>query len=105
MSERIQFGKLHEVIDPPNLIELQIKSYDEFFQKGVDPLKRRSIGLQAVFREFFPIFGFEEKSSLDFVSYQLDDPKIGPVESQLEGLTYSAPLYVTFRYKDERVTK
>ncbi len=105
MSERIQFGKLHEVIDPPNLIELQIKSYDEFFQKGIDPLKRRNIGLQAVFREFFPIFGFEEKSSLDFVSYQLDEPKIGPVESQLEGLTYSAPLYVTFRYKDEKVTK
>ena len=105
MSERIQFGKLHEVIDPPNLIELQIKSYDEFFQKGVDPLKRRGVGLQAVFREFFPIFGFEEKSNLDFVSYQLDEPKIGPVESQLEGLTYSAPLYVTFRYKDEKVTK
>lgn len=105
MSERIQFGKLHEVIDPPNLIELQIKSYDEFFQKGIDPLKRRNIGLQAVFREFFPIYGFEEKSSLDFVSYQLDEPKIGPVESQLEGLTYSAPLYVTFRYKDEKVTK
>ena len=105
MSERIQFGKLHEVIDPPNLIELQIKSYDEFFQKGIDPLKRRSVGLQAVFREFFPIYGFEEKSNLDFVSYQLDEPKIGPVESQLEGLTYSAPLYVTFRYKDEKVTK
>jgi len=105
MSERIQFGKLHEVIDPPNLIELQIKSYDEFFQKGVDPLKRRSVGLQAVFREFFPIYGFEEKSNLDFVSYQLDEPKIGPVESQLEGLTYSAPLYVTFRYKDEKVAK
>ncbi len=105
MSERIYFGKLNEAIDPPNLIELQIKSYEEFFQKGVDPLKRRNIGLQAVFREFFPIYGFEEKSHLDFVSYHLEEPKIGPVESQLEGLTYSAPLYVTFRYKDERVTK
>jgi len=105
MSERIYFGKLNEAINPPNLIELQIKSYEEFFQKGVDPLKRRNVGLQAVFREFFPIYGFEEKSYLDFVSYQLDEPKINPVESQLEGLTYSAPLYVTFRYKDERVTK
>jgi len=105
MSERIYFGKLNEAINPPNLIELQIKSYEEFFQKGVDPLKRRNVGLQAVFREFFPIYGFEEKSHLDFVSYQLDEPKIGPVESQVEGLTYSAPLYVTFRYKDERVTK
>jgi DNA-directed RNA polymerase subunit beta len=105
MSERIYFGKLNEAINPPNLIELQIKSYEEFFQKGVDPLKRRNVGLQAVFREFFPIYGFEEKSHLDFVSYQLDEPKIGPVESQVEGLTFSAPLYVTFRYKDERVTK
>lgn len=105
MSERINFGKLNEVIDPPNLIELQIKSYEEFFQNGVDPLKRRDIGLQAVFQEFFPIYGFEEKSNLDFVSYNLDEPKVGPVESQLEGLTYSAPLYVTFRYKDEKVTK
>lgn len=105
MSERIYFGKLNEVIVPPNLIELQIKSYEEFFQKDVDPLKRRDAGLQAVFREFFPIYGFEEKSSLDFVSYQLDEPKIGPIESQLEGLTYSASLYVTFRYKDEKATK
>lgn len=105
MSERIYFGKLNEAINPPNLIELQIKSYEEFFQKGVEPLKRRNVGLQAVFREFFPIYGFEEKSYLDFVSYQLDEPKVGPVESQLEGTTYSAPLYVTFRYKDERVTK
>ncbi|HLB33655.1 MAG: DNA-directed RNA polymerase subunit beta [Verrucomicrobia bacterium RIFCSPHIGHO2_12_FULL_41_10] len=105
MSERIYFGKLNEVINPPNLIELQIKSYEEFFQKGIDPSKRRNVGLQAVFREFFPIYGFEEKSNLDFVNYHLDEPKVGPVESQLEGATYSAPLYVTFRYKDEKATK
>ena len=72
MSDRISFGKLHEAIQPPNLIELQIKSYEEFFQTGVEPSKRKNVGLQAVFREFFPIFGFEEKSSLDFVSYQLE---------------------------------
>ncbi len=105
MSDRISFGKLHEAIQPPNLIELQIKSYEEFFQTGVEPSKRKNVGLQAVFREFFPIFGFEEKSSLDFVSYQLEEPKIGPVECQIDGQTYSAPLYVTFRYKDERSTK
>ncbi len=105
MSERINFGKLHEAIQPPNLIELQIKSYEEFFQTGVEPSKRKNVGLQAVFREFFPIYGFEEKSSLDFVSYHLEEPKIGPFECQIEGETYSAPLYVTFRYKDEKSTK
>jgi len=105
MSERISFGKLHEAIQPPNLIELQIRSYEEFFQTGVEPSKRKNVGLQAVFREFFPIYGFEEKSSLDFVSYTLEEPKISPVECQIDGQTYSAPLYVTFRYKDERSTK
>ena len=105
MSERIQFGKLKEAIEPPNLIELQINSYDEFFQKDVPVSKRRNVGLQAVFREFFPIHGFEDKSSLDFVSYELGEPKMSALESQREGQTFSASLYVTFRYKDERSTK
>ena len=103
--ERISFGKLTEAIDPPNLIELQIQSYDEFFQKGVEPSKRKNVGLQAVFREFFPIHGFEDKSSLDFVSYTLEEPKMSALECQREGQTYSAPLYVTFRYKDDRSSK
>jgi len=105
MSERIQFGKLQEAIEPPNLIELQVNSYNEFFQKDVPVGKRRDVGLQAVFREFFPIHGFEDKSSLDFVSYELGEPKMSALESQREGQTFSAPLYVTFRYKDERSTK
>ena len=105
MSERIQFGKLQEAIEPPNLIELQVNSYDEFFQKDVPVSKRRNVGLQAVFREFFPIHGFEDKSSLDFVSYELGESKMSALESQREGQTFSAPLYVTFRYKDERSTK
>ena len=105
MSERIHFGKLKEAIEPPNLIELQVNSYNEFFQKDVPMSKRRDVGLQAVFREFFPIFGFEEKSSLDFVNYELGESKMSALECQREGQTYSAPLYVTFRYKDERSTK
>ncbi len=105
MIERIHFGKLKEAILPPNLIELQIDSYDEFFQQGVEPSKRKEVGLQAVFKEFFPIFGYEEKASLDFVSYDLGEPKMGFLESQREGQSYSAPLYVTFRYKDEMSTK
>lgn len=105
MPERIYFGKIQEAIEPPNLIELQIQSYEEFFQKDVEPSKRKNVGLQAVFREFFPIYGFEEKSSLDFVSYELGEPKMSSMEAQREGQTYSAPLYLTFRYKDERVTK
>ncbi|MFV0415241.1 MAG: DNA-directed RNA polymerase subunit beta [Chthoniobacterales bacterium] len=105
MSERIDFGKLKEAIAPPNFIELQIRSYEEFFQQGVDPLKRKNVGLQAVFKEFFPIYGYEEKSHLDFVSYELTEPKLDSEEAHKEGESYSAPLYVTFRYKDEKSTK
>ncbi|MFM8716124.1 MAG: hypothetical protein ACKOF3_04960, partial [Spartobacteria bacterium] len=94
MSERIHFGKLTEAIEPPNLIELQVNSYNEFFQKDVPASKRRDIGLQAVFREFFPIFGFEDKSSLDFVSYELGESKMSALECQREGQSFSAPLYV-----------
>jgi|GEM_PF-3460638 len=46
MSERINFGKLYEAIQPPNLIELQIKSYEEFFQTGVEPSKRKNVGFR-----------------------------------------------------------
>ena len=105
MSERIHFGKLKEAIEPPNLIELQLNSYNEFFQKDVPMSKRRDVGLQAVFREFFPISGYEDKSSLDFVNYELGESKMSALECQREGQTFSAALYVTFRYKDERGMK
>jgi DNA-directed RNA polymerase subunit beta len=102
MSERIHFGKIREVLAPPNFIELQINSYKEFFQMDVPPSQRKLVGLQAVFKEFFPITGFDEKTTLDFVSYDLGAPKMDAAESQREGESYSAPLYVTFRYKEEK---
>jgi DNA-directed RNA polymerase subunit beta len=105
MSNRKYFGKIREVIAPPNFIELQIQSYREFFQFDVPPSKRKPVGLQAVFREFFPITGFDEKSSLDFVSYEINEPKMSAAEAQREGESYTAALYVTFRYKDEKSTK
>lgn len=105
MSQRIHFGKLHEVIAPPNFIDLQIHSYKEFFQLNVPPSQRKQIGLQAVFREFFPIQGFDEKTTLDFVSYDLNEPKMDAEEAQREGESYSGSLYVTFRYRDERGAK
>jgi len=55
MSKRLYFGKIKEVIKPPNLIEIQLKSYDEFLQQDVAATKRESNGLQAVFQEVFPV--------------------------------------------------
>ncbi len=105
MSERIYFGKIKEAIEPPNLIEVQLNSYVEFLQKDVPPGKRKEVGLQSVFREVFPISSYDEKVKLDFVSYEIGDPKLSALEAQRESQTFSAPLHVTFRLSDEKGTK
>ena len=105
MSERINFGKLKEAAEPPNLIEVQLNSYVEFLQKDVTPSKRKETGLQAVFKEVFPITSYDEKVTLDFVSYEIGEPKLSALESQREGQTFSAPLHVTFQLKEEKGTK
>ena len=103
--ERINFGKIKEVIAPPNLIEIQINSYREFLQADVAPSKRKNLGLQAVFTEVFPIESYDEKAVLDFSHYDIGEPKLTPLEAQREWQTYSAPLHVTFQLREEKGTK
>ena len=105
MSKRENFGKIHEVIDPPNLIEIQLNSYVEFLQTNLTPGKRTNAGLQAVFKEVFPITSYDEKCTLDFHAYDIGDPKMSQRECMREGQTFSAPLYVTFHLKEESGTK
>ncbi len=105
MSERINFGQIQEAIEPPNLIEIQVNSYEEFLQTDLPPSQRKDTGLQSVFREVFPITSYDEKATLDFVEYEIAEPKMGDLECQREGQTYSAPLYVTFQLKDENGVK
>jgi DNA-directed RNA polymerase subunit beta len=104
-TERINFGKIKEIIAPPNLIELQTNSYKEFLQAEVAPSKRRNLGLQAVFTEVFPIESYDGKCVLDFHAYEIGEPKVDWLECLREGLTYGAPLYVTFLLKEEKGTK
>jgi DNA-directed RNA polymerase subunit beta len=104
-NDRRYFGKLKEIVNPPNLIEVQLDSYVEFLQKDVPLSKRKNTGLQAVFREVFPIQSYDEKAELDFVSYEIGDPKLSALEAQREGQTFSAPLHVTFALRDEKGTK
>jgi DNA-directed RNA polymerase subunit beta len=105
MSERQNFGKIKEGAEPPNLIELQTDSYKEFLQEGIALSKRKEIGLQAVFKEVFPITSYDEKVTLDFDSYEIAEPKMSLRECMRESQTYSAPLYVTFKLKEEKGTK
>src|SRR5947209_17667618 len=105
VTERINFGKSKEIIAHPNLIELQTNSYKEFLQAEIAPSKRKNLGLQAVFTEVFPIKSYDEKCVLDFHSYEIGEPKLDWLECLREGLTYGAPLYVTFLLKEEKAAK
>ena len=104
-TERINFGRIREVVPPPNLIEIQSDSYREFLQADVPPAKRRNIGLQAVFTEVFPIESYDGKTRLEFVSYEIGEPKVSWLECLREGLTYGAPLHVKFRLREENSSK
>ena len=104
-TERINFGKLREVIQPPNLIEIQINSYLDFLQKGVPEKQRKPQGLEAVFREVFPIQSYDERLTLEYVSYTLGEPKNSEIECIREGITYSVPLYVKLRLREEDFIK
>src|SRR6266513_5416236 len=104
-AERINFGKIKEVIAPPNLIEIQINSYVEFLQAEIPPTRRKLLGLQAVFKEVFPIASYDNKTELDYHSYEIGEPKQDWLECLREGITYGAPLHVTFHLKDEKGTQ
>ena len=88
------------------MIELQTNSYAEFLQAEISPSKRQKhIGLEAVFREVFPIRSYDEKIELDYISYEIGEPKVDWLECLREGTTYGAPLYVTFQLKEEKGVK
>ena len=76
--ERINFGKLKDVIEPPDLIDIQAKSYKDFLQMDVPPNHRKVMGLQAVFKEVFPIESYDNRLVLDFVKYEFAQPKASP---------------------------
>ncbi|HEY4952221.1 MAG TPA: DNA-directed RNA polymerase subunit beta, partial [Verrucomicrobiae bacterium] len=102
VTERINFGKIKEIVVPPNMIELQTNSYKEFLQADASPKKRlKDAGLESVFREVFPIKSYDEKCELNYDSYEIGAPKLDWLECLREGLTYGAPLYVTFLLKEE----
>jgi DNA-directed RNA polymerase subunit beta len=100
MANRVNFGKLTDIIDPPDLIEIQANSYKDFLQLDTSPNKRKRVGLQAVFKEVFPIESYDGKVVLDFVKFEVADNKTTPIECLKEGTSWAAPLYVTFRLKD-----
>jgi len=94
---RKDFGRIPEVTRMPNLIEVQKTSYDQFLQVGVSAEQREISGLQEVFKSVFPIRDFAERAELQFMRYDLEEPKYDVEECQQRGMTYAAPLKVTLR--------
>ncbi len=94
---RKMFGKIREVADMPNLIEVQRSSYDLFLSSGEGPEPAPDTGIAGVFNSVFPIKDFNETSTLEFVRYELEKPKFDVEECQARDMTYAAPLKVTLR--------
>ena len=94
---RRSFGRIPEIASMPNLIEIQQSSYKKFLQSDELTGTRGDTGLQGVFKSVFPINDFAETSSLEFVKYELEEPKYDVEECQQRGMTYGAPLKVTLR--------
>jgi DNA-directed RNA polymerase subunit beta len=105
MLQRTKYGKLVDVLESPDLIEIQTHSYRDFLQEHVPPSKRKHVGLQAVFKEVFPIESYDGTCVLDFHKYEIKPSKMDAVECLREGQSYTAPLYVTFRIKDQKDTR
>ncbi|WP_026359432.1 DNA-directed RNA polymerase subunit beta [Sphingomonas sp. PR090111-T3T-6A] len=89
------FGNIHEVVQMPNLIEVQRESYEQFLRS--DPSIGYVSGLEKTLRSVFPIRDFAGTAELDFVNYELEEPKYDVEECRQRGITYAAPMRVTLR--------
>ena len=94
---RKNFGRLEEPMAFPNLLSIQLDSYERFLQKDVKPENREVVGLQAAFRSVLPVYSNNEWAGLDFVSYELREPRFSFDECLHRGKTYAVPLHVTLR--------
>ena len=94
---RKSFGRIPEVAPMPNLIDVQRASYEAFLQMNVHPDNRTHTGLQEVFKSVFPIDDFAGRGRLEFVYYELEEPKYDVEECIQRGMTYAAPLKVMLR--------
>jgi len=94
---RKYFGKIREVLEMPNLIEVQKSSYDLFLNSGDKPEPQDDEGIKGVFQSVFPIKDFNETAVLEFVDYELEKPKYDVEECVQRDMTYSAPLKVKLR--------
>lgn len=97
LRERVNFGKVPPVLEVPNLIEIQKRSFEKFLQKDVPMDQREEEGLQAAFLSVFPIKDYNETASIEFLGYSIGTPKFSVRECLQKGITYAAPLKIKVR--------
>src|SRR4030066_803102 len=94
---RKDYSRIGKIVDIPNLIDIQKKSYQQFLQVGIKPESRTDVGLQGVFKSIFPMKDYSGTATLDFVNYLLEEPKYTIEECQQRGMTYASPMKITVR--------
>ena len=97
LIERQSFSKIPTIVQYPDLLEVQRRSYVEFLQEDKAPDERKNAGLEAVFKNMFPIVDSRENFILDYVEYSIDKPKYSVRECRERGLTYAVPLKCKLR--------
>ena len=93
------FGKIADALQVPNLIAIQLDGYERFLQADLTLQRRKNIGLEAIFREIFPIESYDKTMSLEYLGYELDKPRYSPNECRELRLTYGYPLKISCRLK------
>ncbi|TVQ02307.1 MAG: DNA-directed RNA polymerase subunit beta [Balneolaceae bacterium] len=96
-TDRLSFGRIKNVIDYPDFLDIQLESFNNFAQLDVAPTDRFNQGLQRIFNENFPIQDSRETHILEFLYYAVDTPKYNIRECQERGLTYAIPLKARLR--------
>ena len=91
-TERVSFASKKDQLEYPDFLEIQLKSFSEFFQLGTTPENRRKEGLFQVFMENFPITDTRNNFVLEFLDYSIDPPRYTIDECIERGLTFSVPL-------------
>jgi DNA-directed RNA polymerase beta subunit len=97
LRKRMDFGKVPQFLEVPNLIEIQKRSYDKFLQRDLSMEKREESGLQAAFLSVFPISDYNETAEIDFIGYSVGEPKYSVRECLQKGTTHAAPIKINVK--------
>jgi DNA-directed RNA polymerase subunit beta len=104
LEKTMNFARIPDILELPDLVDMQKKSYKSFLQTDIKPENRELCGLQAAFLDVFPVTNADETLSLDFVKYVIDDPKCSVREAISKDLTYTVPLKAVMQLVNKDLT-